>query len=756
MAERSHVVGYEKEDPLSSVDSAPTDPPASATEGGKKDQVEHFEEDEHESRRSSKWSAARDKIANARTIGLAMFQRTENRSGPSPFDHLYTNSSYVITPDATFRKTWDCMQALILCFTAIIVPFRVGFNYFSTGALYWIELLVDLYFWIDIVLNFVTAYENQEDHGRLVTYVPAIAYNYLCTWFLPDLAGCLPIDLMYRIQEKKFTCSLTSSGCQNVSSPSSSQLFKMFKLLRMFRMMKLLRLFRISRLLARYQDDLFELLPIIDMMKLLSVLFFLGHFMGCFFYFFASLDTFRLEHEKDVDSWVDSLEGQPVLTKYVASMYWAFTTMTTVGYGDISAVTIAERVVAIASMICGGFIFSCLIGSMTGVLQSFKISQSVFNETMDKVSCLVKDKCLPKPLRNKILNHIRMQEMPYYNMSKIVALLPASIRWEVIEVVFGTDILQSTIFRGCREEFIESLLVYSLPRHFREKLVLSYPNNEATGLLLVKSGTLLEVDQEGTVIYSYTAGNTANSFLLDKVNDAHYPGLNPNTMVCDTIVAIYEIPAEALRYACIMYPEDHKKMVDNNKDAMKQIGLVGWRRKQMMEGGDPDESSNGPSLDRMKSCKVHPEATEEYLKVEDIDRPSNDTPGPPETNGDGDEPVVVDHQQIMMEDVESPNKWMKPPRDTSLSPDNIFQEEVITSGPPTYSHNHINNNDNFHNRGAAQIMEAQNAVITKLAQQVTDLQSQIKRMDKEMKNRDRNMLRLIQLATSRQFKEGYV
>lgn len=47
--------------------------------------------------------------------------------------------------------------------------------------------------------------------------------------------------------------------------------------------------------------------------------------------------------------------------RYVSSLYWAFTTMTTVGYGDITATTLSERIYNIFSLIVGGFVFSGII-----------------------------------------------------------------------------------------------------------------------------------------------------------------------------------------------------------------------------------------------------------------------------------------------------------------------------------------------------------------------------------------------------------
>ena len=58
----------------------------------------------------------------------------------------------------------------------------------------------------------------------------------------------------------------------------------------------------------------------------------------------------------------DHPTARDVVDRYIASIYWAFTTMTTVGYGDISATTRMERVIACFGMIVGGFVFSAIIG----------------------------------------------------------------------------------------------------------------------------------------------------------------------------------------------------------------------------------------------------------------------------------------------------------------------------------------------------------------------------------------------------------
>jgi hypothetical protein len=57
--------------------------------------------------------------------------------------------------------------------------------------------------------------------------------------------------------------------------------------------------------------------------------------MGCFWYYLAKLQDF------EPDTWVartDMIESTN-LSLYIASIYYSFTALTTVGYGDITART---------------------------------------------------------------------------------------------------------------------------------------------------------------------------------------------------------------------------------------------------------------------------------------------------------------------------------------------------------------------------------------------------------------------------------
>lgn len=68
----------------------------------------------------------------------------------------------LILPDSSFKIVWNLIIVVLLIYTATFVPFRVSFLGDDTLAIYVLDVLTDILFGIDIVVNFMSAYEKSD------------------------------------------------------------------------------------------------------------------------------------------------------------------------------------------------------------------------------------------------------------------------------------------------------------------------------------------------------------------------------------------------------------------------------------------------------------------------------------------------------------------------------------------------------------------------------------------------------------------
>ncbi len=99
---------------------------------------------------------------------------------------------FVILPDDPFKKKWDFLIIAVLIFTAFVSPYRIAFVTVDTTPWIVIESIVDVIFFIDLVLNFFFAFYDETD--ELIDDRKEIMINYAKTWFLIDLVTILPIQ----------------------------------------------------------------------------------------------------------------------------------------------------------------------------------------------------------------------------------------------------------------------------------------------------------------------------------------------------------------------------------------------------------------------------------------------------------------------------------------------------------------------------------------------------------------------------------
>ncbi|EAT47290.1 AAEL001578-PA, partial [Aedes aegypti] len=119
----------------------------------------------------------------------------------SPRVHKWTILHY-----SPFKAVWDWIILILVMYTAIFTPYVAAFllgepdfnqrknRKYADDPIVIIDLIVDVTFVIDILINFRTTFVNGQD--EVVSHPGRIAVHYLSGWFLIDLVAAIPFDLL--------------------------------------------------------------------------------------------------------------------------------------------------------------------------------------------------------------------------------------------------------------------------------------------------------------------------------------------------------------------------------------------------------------------------------------------------------------------------------------------------------------------------------------------------------------------------------
>lgn len=179
--------------------------------------------------------------------------------------------------------------------------------------------------------------------------VVAFIIDYICRWITADLKRPnIKKKLSFIIYP------ITPMAIVDMMSilPSLGLFSRAFKVLRVLRLMKLARIIRLFRYSRRVQTLVLVLKK--EGHVLLTVL---G--IAVFYIFSTALIMYNVEMNNATES------GVVVFSTFFDALYWATTTLTTVGYGDIYPVSDFGRVVSMISSVFGVAIIALPSGVIT-------------------------------------------------------------------------------------------------------------------------------------------------------------------------------------------------------------------------------------------------------------------------------------------------------------------------------------------------------------------------------------------------------
>ena len=400
----------------------------------------------------------------------ATFKGRERGTGEQPTccDRCFP----IQTEDSKFRKTWDKIQIVALLYVAVLVPIRSGFDLEDLELEplhfdWWIDVLVDLYFIADIFTNFRQGYQDVD--GSMEMRPKKIAINYARSWLIIDIVSCLPIQYILHISDALQNVDANDAGGRDAGGQAAQ--IKGIKILRLLRLTKLLRLARVKRIIRRYEDHFEGLGSFVKLITATVVVLYTAHLIACFWHAVGGDENDprgNLVQGWINTEWPEAVGNSSAITfgeRYLTSMYWSITTLSTVGFGDISPQTQMERVFCLFAEIFGCLMFATIIGTVSSVAMGQKLLEEKVTRQLAELREFLASKGISRDLRIRVR---RYMETLYaaktgFDEAEVLAQLPPPMAQEVIDCLYHEQIRNVPMFRSLEDGALATICMRMRP-----------------------------------------------------------------------------------------------------------------------------------------------------------------------------------------------------------------------------------------------------------------------------------------------------
>ncbi|KAM8946626.1 voltage-gated inwardly rectifying potassium channel KCNH6 isoform 3-T3 [Pelodytes ibericus] len=458
----------------------------------------------------------------------------------APRIHRWTILHY-----SPFKAVWDWLILLLVIYTAIFTPYSAAFllndqeeerNWecgYSCNPLNIVDLIVDIMFIVDIVINFRTTYVNTND--EVVSHPGKIAIHYFKGWFLIDMVAAIPFDLLiYR-----------------TGSDETTTLIGLLKTAR------LLRLVRVARKLDRYSEYGAAVLFL-----LMCTFALIAHWLACIWYAIGNVERPYMEHKI---GWLDNLanqigksyndtdqgSGPSIKDKYVTALYFTFSSLTSVGFGNVSPNTNSEKIFSICVMLIGSLMYASIFGNVSAIIQRLYSGTARYHTQMLRVKEFIRFHQIPNPLRQRLEEYFQ-HAWSYTNgidMNAVLKGFPECLQADICLHLNRTLLQNCKAFRGATKGCLRALAMKFKTTHAPPGDTLVHYGDVLTTLYFISRGSI-EILRDDIVV----AILGKNDIFGEPISLYARPGKSNADVRALTYCDLHKIQREDLLEVLDMYP----------------------------------------------------------------------------------------------------------------------------------------------------------------------------------------------------------
>ncbi|XP_035437178.2 potassium voltage-gated channel protein eag isoform X2 [Spodoptera frugiperda] len=416
---------------------------------------------------------------------------------------------HILLHYCAFKAIWDWIILCLTFYTAIMVPYNVAFKNKTSEdvSLLVIDSIVDVVFFIDIVLNFHTTFVGPG--GEVVSDPKVIRKNYFKSWFLIDLLSCLPYDVF------------------NAFDHDEDGIGSLFSALKVVR---LLRLGRVVRKLDRYLEYGAAMLIL-----LLCFYMLVAHWLACVWYSIGRSDAdsglqyswlWKLANVTQSPYsyvWSNESDGPELVngpsrkTMYVTALYFTMTCMTSVGFGNVAAETDNEKIFTICMMIVAALLYATIFGHVTTIIQQMTSATAKYHDMLNNVREFMKLHEVPKALSERVMDYVvsTWAMTKGLDTDKVLNYCPKDMKADICVHLNRKVFNEHPAFRLASDGCLRALAMHFQMSHSAPGDLLYHTGESIDSLCFIVTGSL-EVIQDDEVVAILGKGDVfGDSFWKD-------------------------------------------------------------------------------------------------------------------------------------------------------------------------------------------------------------------------------------------------